>query len=79
MTPQFEVLKHLGHASFDDNRSAELKRFFHLLLFRMMFGEGIKPGTERNGTEPEVIVVEYGHECWTRGWKFAKFVYVYGL
>ena len=38
MTPQLEVLKHLGHANFDDNRSAELKRFFHLLLFGMMFG-----------------------------------------
>ena len=25
MTPQLEVLKHLGHANFDDNRSAELK------------------------------------------------------
>ena len=29
MTPQLEVLKHLGHALFDDNRSAELKRFYH--------------------------------------------------
>ena len=25
MTPQREVLKHLGHANFDGNRSAELK------------------------------------------------------
>ena len=25
MIPQLEVLKHLGHANFDDNRSAELK------------------------------------------------------
>ena len=25
--------------------------------------EGIKPGTERNGTEPEVIVVQYGLGC----------------
>ena len=33
--------------------------------------EGIKPGTERNGTEPEVIVVQYaGRGCWTRGQKF---------
>ena len=30
MTPQLEVLKHLGHQNFDDNRSAELKQFFHL-------------------------------------------------
>ena len=29
MTPQLEVLKHLGHANFDDNRSAELKQFYH--------------------------------------------------
>ena len=34
MTPQLEVLKHLG---LDDNRSAELKRFYDLLLFGMMF------------------------------------------
>ena len=38
MTPQLEVLKHLGHANFDDNRSEGLKRFFHLLLFGMMVG-----------------------------------------
>ena len=25
---------------------------------------------ERNGTEPEVIVVQYGHGCWTRDQKF---------
>ena len=37
MTPQLEVLKHLGLANFDDNRSAELKRFYHLSLFGMMF------------------------------------------
>ena len=36
MTPQLEVLKHLGHENFDDNRSAELKWFFHLLLFGMI-------------------------------------------
>ena len=29
MTPQLEVLKHLGHANFDENRSAELKQFYH--------------------------------------------------
>ena len=34
---QFEVLKHLGYANLDDNRSAELKRFYHLLWFGMMF------------------------------------------
>ena len=33
MTPQLEVLKHLGHAKFDDNKSAELN---HLILFGMM-------------------------------------------
>ena len=38
MTPQLEVLKHLGHENFDDNRSAELKQFFHLSLFGKMFG-----------------------------------------
>ena len=37
MTPQLEVLKHLGHANSDDNRSAELKQFYHLSLFGMMF------------------------------------------
>ena len=36
--PQLEVLKHLGHANFDDNRPAGLKRFFHLSVFGMMFG-----------------------------------------
>ena len=38
MTPQLEVLKHLGHANFHDSRSVGLKRFFHLLLFGMMVG-----------------------------------------
>ena len=37
MTPQLEVLKYFGHASFDDNKSAELKRFYHLSLFGIMF------------------------------------------
>ena len=37
MTSQLEVLKHIGHANFDDNRSAELKRIYHLLLFGVMF------------------------------------------
>ena len=33
VTPQLEVLKHLGHPNFVDNRLAELKRFFYLSLF----------------------------------------------
>ena len=37
----------------------------------LSIGEGIKPRTERNRMEPEVIVVQCWCECWTRGWKFA--------
>ena len=33
--------------------------------------EAIKPGTERNGTEPEVIDAQYGRGDWTRGQKLA--------
>ena len=33
--------------------------------------EAIKPGTERNGTEPEVIDAQYGRGHWTRGQKLA--------
>ena len=36
------------------------------MILRAIYGEGIKAGTERNGTEPEVIVVQYGRESWTR-------------
>ena len=34
-------------------------------------GEALKPGTERNGTEPEVIDAQYGRGHWTRGQKLA--------
>ena len=33
--------------------------------------EAIKPGTERNGMEPEVIDAQYGRGHWTRGQKLA--------
>ena len=36
LTPLVEVLKASCHANFDDNRSAELKQFYHLSLFRML-------------------------------------------
>ena len=39
--------------------------------FGRILWEAIKPGTERNGTEPEVIDVQYGRGRWTRGKKLA--------
>ena len=36
--------------------------------------EGLKPGIEQNRTKPEVIVVQYGHGCWTRGQKLALII-----
>ena len=38
---------------------------------RLSAREAIKPGTERNGTEPEVIDAQYGRGHWTRGQKLA--------
>ena len=40
-------------------------------LYVIYKGEAIKPGTERNGTEPEVIDAQYGRGHWTRGQKLA--------
>ena len=37
MSLQLEVLKHLDRVNVDDNRLAELKQFYHLSLFGMMF------------------------------------------
>ena len=41
------------------------------LMNRHSEKEGMLENQEWNGTEPEVIVVQYGRGCWTRSQKFA--------
>ena len=51
-----------------NSRAPDIATYIYARTFTR---EAIKPGTERNGTEPEVIDAQYRRVHWTRGQKLA--------